>query len=133
MNLKIIRLLTSFRLPEWTNSVYGPGTDFEQLGLRDFITFTATPEMARLSTGFLIRDILSRCSGKARKTLLPDRSLWLFSAHDSIIVNILNAFGVYTVILNNPFCSTRLSISHVSIFSYTSHRMVRVYISNFTN
>lgn len=76
------------------------GGDFEELAYQDFALQTNTTELARLSVGFLIRDILDRFSSKIKSTLLPNRSLWLYSAHDSTIANILNSLGLFEVIID---------------------------------
>lgn len=60
-------------------------------------SYAATPELARLKSGFLIKEIMERFKKKIDATLSPDRSLWLYSAHDYTIANMLNAFGVYKV------------------------------------
>lgn len=91
-------ILKISRLPEWAEPVFKPGSDFEEIALEHFKTFTATPELARLSTGFLIREILNHCSQKMKKNLTPDRSMWLYSAHDATIASILHSFGRYNVI-----------------------------------
>lgn len=52
--------------------------------------YTHTTEMKKLECGFLLKEILDRCSAKANSTLQPDRKLWIYSAHDLNIFNILN-------------------------------------------
>lgn len=85
-------------MPKWTETFFGPNTDFEYVTFLDFKTKTGTPELARFNAGFLIRDILDRCSEKIQQSLSPDRSMWIYSAHDTTIANILNAFGQFDVI-----------------------------------
>lgn len=58
---------------------------------------TDTPQLARLSTGFLIKDIFERISQKINKTLHPDRSIYIYSAHDDTVANILNSLGLFEV------------------------------------
>lgn len=57
-----------------------------------------TKLMARLKAGFLIREIFNRFTMKRDLTLSPDRSLWIYSAHDLTIMNILAALDLYEVI-----------------------------------
>lgn len=54
--------------------------------------------MARLKVGYLLREILDRFERKIDKSLMPDRSLWMYSAHDCTLANILNALGLFNVI-----------------------------------
>lgn len=62
-----------------------------------YAMYTNTPLLARLKGGFLIKDILDRFQQKIDSTLQPDRSLWLYAAHDYTLSNILNGFGVFEV------------------------------------
>lgn len=34
-------------------------------------------------------------ANKKNGTLIPDRMLWMYSAHDSTMINLLNAMGIY--------------------------------------
>lgn len=96
------------RLPFWTDEVFYPGSEFETIAYLGFQMTTKTTEMARLSVGFLIRDILDRFSSKIASKLSPDRSLWIYSAHDSTIANVLNALGLFEV--NCQFIAIKIII-----------------------
>lgn len=63
----------------------------------DFKLKTDTPQLARLSTGFLLKEIFERFAQKINKTLQPDRSVYIYSAHDSTVANLLNSFGLFEV------------------------------------
>lgn len=84
-------------LPEWTSDIFVPGGELEWLANFSFQEATDTLELARLKAGFLLRDILARCNAKVNATLKPDRSIWIYSAHDTTIANILNALGLFEV------------------------------------
>lgn len=86
-----------FRLPAWTPKVFYPGGDMEKLANFCFSMPTNTKLLARLKAGYFVRDILERFTMKAEQTLSPDRSMWIYSAHDSTIANILNALGLFEV------------------------------------
>lgn len=79
------------------------GSDLEWISNRSFQVSTNTPELARLKTGFLIREILDRFDQKISAKLSPDRSLWIYSAHDTTVANVLNSLGLFEVIIN---CAT---------------------------
>lgn len=88
-----------YSLPDWTRDVFAEGGAFQWVGLHDFLLPTNTPLLARLSTGFLIREILERFTQKIESKLTPNRSLWIYSAHDIQICNILNYLGIYEVFI----------------------------------
>lgn len=71
-----------------------PGGDFEDLALYWYRMFTATDEMKKLRSGYLLKDILDRFSNK---TLVGGRSLWMYFAHDITLSNMLNSLGVFNV------------------------------------
>lgn len=77
-----------------------PGGSFEWAANFLFKISTITTEMARLRFGFLIREILDRFSAKVNSTLTPDRSIWIYSAHDATLAGILNALQLFEV---SPF------------------------------
>lgn len=84
------------RLPTWTNKVF-PGGSFKKIAIFSFKMDTNTKLLARLKVGFLLREILERFTMKKDLKLSPDRSMWIYSAHDGTIVNLLNALGVFQV------------------------------------
>lgn len=60
--------------------------------------YTNTKQLARLKAGFLLKDIMERFRQKIELTLKPlERRLWLYTAHDYTIANILNGLGVFEV------------------------------------
>lgn len=66
---------------------------------------TFTPELAKLRSGFLLKDILDRSVSKSQNRLVPNQSLWMYSAHEATIANMLNSLGLFTVcIFFNTFC-----------------------------
>lgn len=60
--------------------------------------FRGIPELARLKSGFLIKDMFERFSKKLNSTLQPDRTLWLYSGHSTTITTMLNGLGFSEVI-----------------------------------
>lgn len=73
------------------------GGDLEFLANSHFLMSTRTTEMQKLRIGFLLKEMLEHFSKKINSTLSPDRSMWMYFAHDSTIANILNSFGLYEV------------------------------------
>lgn len=74
-----------------------PNGIVERIAESHFKVNTATPELARLRSGFLIKEIMERFTQKLFAALEPDRVLWLYSAHDETIANILNSLGMFEV------------------------------------
>lgn len=85
-----------FSLPEWTHDEF-PGGVMKLLAEHWFKHLTGTTELKRLKSGFLIKEILDRFKNKTLSNLTPDRSLWLYSAHDITIASVMNSLGVLEV------------------------------------
>lgn len=84
-------------LARWVKEVIKPNGPMEYIATFDFKTYTDTPQLARLKSGFLLKEILEHFSQKANSTLEPNRLLWIYSAHDITITNMLNSLGLYKV------------------------------------
>lgn len=95
-NTLFIENLYNLTLPKWTEQVF-PGGDMEWVSGRSFATKTNTKTLARLKSGFLLKDILDRCNDKKSSHLSPDRKMWIYSAHDTTIGSMLNTLGVFDV------------------------------------
>lgn len=59
--------------------------------------FIHTTEMKKAKAGFLIKDIFDRLKSKALSQLSPDRTLWIYSAHDNTILILLEVLNLYEV------------------------------------
>lgn len=101
-----IEELNNLALPEWTRRVY-PDKLFPISGL-SFAVKAYTPLLARLKSGPLLKHILKLFKEKSLKQLTPDRSYWVYSAHDTTVANMLNTLGVFKVMgyHNPPFAAT---------------------------
>lgn len=77
--------------------MFFPRGDMEKIAQFCFAMPSNTKLLARLKAGFLIREILERFTLKKDATLSPDRSLWIYSAHDSTVANVLNTLGLFEV------------------------------------
>lgn len=85
-------------LPDWTKTVFP-----EPLSLLSSYAFASqayTRVLARLKSGPLLKDILSRFLNKTQGTLKPDRSMRIYSAHDTTVANLLNTLRLFE--LHNP-------------------------------
>lgn len=84
-------------MPQWAEQVMQPDGDFQRLAFYWFRMFTATPEMKKLRSGYLLKEILDRFTNKTQTQLSPNRSLWMYFGHDITIANMLNSLGVFNV------------------------------------
>lgn len=87
-----------FDLDEWADEALKANKTLEYLAAFHLQTFTQSTELKKLEAGFVIKDMLDRFTNKSKSILEPNRSLWIYAAHDLTIVNILNALNLYDVI-----------------------------------
>lgn len=53
--------------------------------------------MKKLKSGYLLKEILDRFTNKTKGSLTPNRSLWMYFAHDITLTNMLNSLGLFEV------------------------------------
>nr|CAD7430231.1 unnamed protein product [Timema monikensis] len=90
--------LYNLSVPEWANSYY-PQPLGNLFLLESFIAAAGTEELQRLSTGPLLKEIIANTLAKVNGTLSPDRGLYIYSAHDSNVVDLLQGLDVFNGIL----------------------------------
>ncbi|XP_065723269.2 prostatic acid phosphatase isoform X1 [Drosophila suzukii] len=95
-NTLFIENLYNMTLPEWTKKVYG-GEELTYVANFAFVISTYTRKLARLKAGPLLKDIFNRFEEKSSRRLDPDRSMWVYSAHDTTIANVLNALKLFEI------------------------------------
>ncbi|XP_068152454.1 prostatic acid phosphatase [Drosophila tropicalis] len=93
-NTLFIESLNNLKLPVWTEKVYG-AKEFTYASNLAFAVMTYTRKLARLKVGPLLKDIFERFEHKVSGNLTPDRSAWIYSAHDTTIANTLNALKLF--------------------------------------
>lgn len=62
-----------------------------------FQTPTYNRKLARLKSGPLLKEILDRFNAKSHHKLKPNRSLWMYSAHDTTVANLLNTLKLFSI------------------------------------
>ncbi|CAH0716507.1 unnamed protein product, partial [Brenthis ino] len=92
-NVLFIETLYNFTLPNWTQSIYP--NKLKEPSCYSFVTSTATPQMARLMVGPLLKEIVGKMNQVIQKKNPNPLKLSIYSGHDFSIGNILNAIGVY--------------------------------------
>lgn len=96
---------------------------------------TNTKLLARLKSGFLIKNIYERFTMKKDSTLSPDRVLFLYSAHDETIINVLNALNLFEVLKPIIYIKMAGLIVFIICFgcSHTCQPMHHAYFLSFIN
>lgn len=121
----VIESIHQMKLPDWTTQIYPePITTMSAIA---FQTPTITPEMARLVSGPLLKDILKGFQAKAEGKMSPDNGIWMYSAHDTTVADLLNTLRVFDPIHNPAFTATVMmelriidNTPHVALFYKTS-------------
>lgn len=96
-NILYVENLKGLDLPEWANIALESNHTLDYLGAINYQSVTHSIEMKKLRAGFLIREILDRFKNKTLCLLEPDRTVWLYAAHGSVVVNVLNALNLFDV------------------------------------
>lgn len=123
-----IEQLKHKRLPLWAEQVMQPDGDFQYLAFYWYRMFTATPEMKKLRSGYLLKEILDRFTNKTQMQLSPNRSLWMYFGHDITISNMLNSLGVFNF-LQPPYTSCLL----FELYQGRNYPYVRIFYKNNTD
>lgn len=85
-------------MPDWVLNVIPQLPDlFDKLAVFWFSGFIRTNETLKAKGGFLLREIFDRFKNKTLGILKPDRSLWIYSAHDNTLINTLSALKLFDV------------------------------------
>ncbi|XP_031636576.1 prostatic acid phosphatase-like [Contarinia nasturtii] len=95
-------------LPDWAKRAIEPNGVMEYITLFDIKMYANTTKLARLHSGFILKEILQRFSQKINSTLKPDRDrlLWFQSTHYYIIANLLNSLGLFEKPHLPPYASS---------------------------
>lgn len=87
------------QLSDWANYVlHCTNGSLEYFASINMEAATHTTEMKKIRCGFLIKEMLNRFKAKTMpKSKSDDKLLWLYSAHDNTIINLLNTLNIYEV------------------------------------
>lgn len=88
------------QLPAWTESVFPDR--MRPLAERTLLTYTETPYMLRIRGGALPTVWLDTMLAKRARTLTPERQLYVYSAHDVTMINVMRALGVLSQTAARP-------------------------------
>ncbi|ALC47824.1 CG6656, partial [Drosophila busckii] len=120
----------SLALPDWTENIYPE--EIRPLAERSYVLFTETHLMKRIKGGAFLAEILKKMQNKRRKNLNPDRKIFLYSAHDVTLVNVMNSLGILDQTANLPEYASALvfELHHSKSFSDGDFEVKLVYYYN---
>ncbi|TGZ54486.1 prostatic acid phosphatase [Temnothorax longispinosus] len=88
-----IEQLYNKTLPQWTKSVFPD--KLRPIAILSFMTESYNKILQRLKSGPLLGEMIDHMVKKAQHTLHPDRKLWVYSAHDETIANLLMTLNLF--------------------------------------
>lgn len=92
--MKITNNIVFCRIPFWAKRIYG---NLEKIAQFEKFSHGATPQMARLNGGFLIKECIDNFSKKIDVSTFESRNFIVYSAHDATIAAALTALDLYDV------------------------------------
>ncbi|XP_067619641.1 lysosomal acid phosphatase isoform X2 [Eurosta solidaginis] len=103
-------------LPDWTENIYPD--KLVALAARSYSFYTETNLMKKVKGGTFLAEIIKKMENKRRKNLNPDRKIFLYSAHDITLVNIMNTLNILDQTDTLPSYASALSfeLHHSSLF-----------------
>jgi prostatic aicd phosphatase len=120
-----VELENGLELPDWTRQVY-PQVLY-QLAHLEYHVATATSEMKRLSSGFLLNKIITDTKLKMQNLLPQNRKMFLYSGHEYNIVFLMKLLGIYYSHIP-PYGAYIL----VEIHNVKGVRSVRIFYQDYT-
>ena len=88
-----IESLYNKTLPEWTKSVYPD--KLMPIAVKSFTINAYNKVLQRLKSGTLLGQMIDHMEKKSKNALVPDRKVWMYSAHDETIANMLMTLNVF--------------------------------------
>ncbi|XP_011503445.1 PREDICTED: prostatic acid phosphatase-like isoform X2 [Ceratosolen solmsi marchali] len=96
-NILFIEELNNKSLPKWTKSIYPD--KLKPLAEKSFTISAYNKILQRLKSGPLLKNMIEHMKLKSKHILMPDRKLWIYSAHDETIANMLMTLNLF-----DPHC-----------------------------
>ncbi|XP_060531079.1 venom acid phosphatase Acph-1-like [Cylas formicarius] len=83
-----------FDLPQWTKTVWP--TTITSLAIKEYFVSMATLEMRQMATGYFLNKLIEDTKRKIISSNLPGKKMFLYSAHESNLAELLMALNVFT-------------------------------------
>ncbi|XP_043491248.1 prostatic acid phosphatase-like [Polistes fuscatus] len=84
-------------LPKWTKTVFPD--KLKPLAEKFFTISAYNKILQRLKTGLLLGEMIDHLDKKSKNALIPDRKVWVYSAHDETVANMLMTLNLF-----DPHC-----------------------------
>lgn len=113
-------------LPDWTEKVFPD--KMLPMAKRSLALFTETQFMKRIKGGIFVTEVVENMTKKRTNLLNPNRSLFVYSAHDVTLVNVMRALGVIGETSEKPSYAAALvfEMHHSVIYENDFEVKVRV-------
>ncbi|XP_076627533.1 prostatic acid phosphatase [Colletes latitarsis] len=92
-DILFIENLYNKTLPEWTKSVFPD--KLKSIAAKSFTIRAHNKILQRLKSGSLLGEMIDHMEKKSKNILMPDRKVWMYSAHDETVANMLMTLGVF--------------------------------------
>lgn len=116
-------------LPDWTETIFPE--KMLPLAERSLALFTETPLMKKIKGGAIVSELLDNMIRRRSGILTPERSIFIYSAHDVTLVNLMRALGVVDQATGKPdFSATLVAELHHSITFDDDFELKFVYYFN---
>ena len=92
-----IEALYNKTLPEWTKSVFP--NKLKPFAIKSLTIDAYNKILQRLKSGLLVGEMVDHMEKKSKNALVPNRKVWMYSAHDLTIANLLMTLNVF-----DPHC-----------------------------
>lgn len=100
----------NLKLEAWAEHLLKEPSNLQNISIFLAQSLTNTTELQKLTSGFLLKEILDRFTNKTvHPELDPDRALWMYFTNNAAIIDMLNSLGVFTV--NSQFLCVNGTIS----------------------
>ncbi|XP_031845966.1 prostatic acid phosphatase [Nomia melanderi] len=96
-NVLFIESIYNKTLPEWTKSVFPD--KLKPIAAKSFTINAYNKILQRLKSGSLLGEMIDHMEKKSKNSLIPDRKVWMYSAHDETVANMLMTLNLF-----DPHC-----------------------------
>ncbi|KOC69430.1 Prostatic acid phosphatase [Habropoda laboriosa] len=90
-------------LPKWTKSVFPE--KLKPIAAKSFTINAHNKILQRLKSGSLLGEMIDHMEKKSKNALMPNRKIWMYSAHDDTLANMLMTLNVF-----EPHCPPYIAV-----------------------
>lgn len=128
-NTLLVEQDAQLALPDWTEKVFPD--KMLPMAKRSLALFTETQFMKRIKGGIFVTEVIENMTKKRTNLLNPNRSLFVYSAHDVTLSNVMRAIGVIPETSAKPdYASALVFELHHSVLYENDFEVKLVYYFN---